>query len=248
MTKPLSEFCKDEYEGFVADLRDIWSVSQVTIQSLSAELKPMHRKFLSLACIATITAQGAARNEYLLELVEASHLSMILAVKGIENPCYVLLRQTIELLLKHIYFSSHSVEYGWAQSREDYRDLTYQFLLGYLRRTDEISTVQDPKSIVDRLDYFYGMFSRYVHVHSDSFIRYGKLREVKNQPASVGKMNQRINELWPILIVILIASLPRKVLSASVLECKLIRAGLPKKYRDLLDGCLKTIALAPFKK
>ena len=61
--------------------------------------------------------------------MEAGQLTLIMGMKGLENTWCVLLRQSIELALKHIYFASHPVEYQWALSREDYRDLTFQSLL-----------------------------------------------------------------------------------------------------------------------
>jgi hypothetical protein len=245
MTRILSDLCKSEYEDFVAELRKNWSVPQTTVKQLHSQIKQIHRSYLSLACAATVTAHRASRNEYLTGLVEANYLSMVLAIKGVENPCCVLLRQSIELLLKHIYFSTHPVEYTWAKSRESYRDLTYQFLLEYLRRTDEISKITNPKSVVDRLDYHYAILSRYVHVHSQSFIGYKILSTSENRPyIVVGRMRQRTTELWPLLTLTLIASLPRRFLSASASERDLVRKGLPRKHRELLDGLLKAIALA----
>ncbi len=137
MSNLLNRFFKDEYQDFREYLIKQWGLNTKLLGRIDSQLKPIHKRYLSFACAATAVGQRAPRNEYLSGVVEVIHLSLVLAAKGLENSTCVLSRQSIELILKHIFFSTHPVEYNWAETRVDYKDLTFQNLIEFIRRTDE---------------------------------------------------------------------------------------------------------------
>ena len=242
MTTPQQRFYKEQYEGFKREMLCPWGVDAGDLASLEARLKPIHKRYLALGCAATVVGHRAKRNEYAEAIIEAGYLTLVLSVKGLENSSCVLLRQCIELVLKHIYFAWHPVEHQWASSREDYRDLTFQYLLDYLRRTDEYKSLSPRDQIGERLNFWFGALSRYVHVHSKRFVQYkevgksfGPRRDVVERTA------QRTKQLWPLLVVLLVGYFPDKYFRASALEQTLIKSVLPKDLRDVLNGYLRSL-------
>ncbi len=168
------------------------------------------------------------RNEYIYGLIEAGYLSIILTLKGVENPSCVLLRQSIELVLKHIYFSNHPVEYEWAQSREGFRDITFQYLIEYLGRCDERKNLDPSNNICDLLNEWYGKLSRYVHIHNKGFMSYSKIGSAfRPYDEVVDQLVERPREIWPLLIALLIAFFPNRYARASATEKKFMVYALP---------------------
>jgi len=239
MSTTLSDFHKEQYDIFRNNLTSIWAIDESKLTEWAPNLKPIHKKFLSFACAASIVGHRMKRNEYVVSAVEAGNLSIVLSLKGLQNPAFVLLRQSIELILKHIYFLQHPVEYSWAQSRIDYKELSFQFLLKYLKRTDEYMLLSNNQQFViaDRVEYSYHILSRYVHVHSKAFMGYKTLAK----PIGIKmlkKLNENIKELWPILSLILIAFSKNKFIQSSMLEQRAIRNNFPKNMNDMLNSYL----------
>ena len=135
------------------------------------------------------------------------------------------------LVLKDIFFRSHPLEYSWAQSREDYKDLTFQFLLEFVRRTDECRKDALAATLCDRLNYWYGALSRHVHVHSACFMGYRSAGTRYRPDAShLTKLDERTAETWPILTLMLILFNPERYQRASLVERRLIQYSIPKHH------------------
>lgn len=239
MNRQLTQFYAKQYNYFRKQLVSSWGVNQQHVNGLDAQLKPIHKRYLSLACAATVIGYRTRRNEYIEGVVEASHLCVVLAVKGLENPSCVLLRQSMELVLKHIYFFTHPVEHEWARSREDYRGLTFQTLLEYLCRTEEFRKLELSHDIGIKLSEWFGVLSRHVHVHSKGFMGYSKVGSVY-QPKSqiIKKLDDRTKETWPLLTAILLVHFPKRYIGAGGIEQRIIRYGLPKDLRTRVDRYL----------
>jgi len=239
MNRELERFFREQYSVFREGLIKRWGVSEKQINDLDWRLKPIHKRYLSLACLATVIGSNAKRSEYIEGVIEVNHLSLVLAAKGLENPACVLLRQSIELVLKHIYFSTHAVEYGWALTREDYRDLTFQSLLEYLNRTDEFGKLVNAREISVKINEWFGVLSRHVHVHSKGFLGYSKINSAyKPRVEIIDKFDIATKNIWPALMIVLIINNPEKYSKATIMEQYLIRNGLTNILRNKLDNYL----------
>ena len=239
MSKPLNQFIESQYSQFIKAITIAWAIDEKQLSKNHSKLKPIFKRYLSLACIVTLVGGKRPWNEYVNNLIEASHLSLVLGLKGYENPCCVMLRQSIELVLKHIYFVTHPVEYEWVNSHEGYRDLTFQKLLEFWIITPEYQVLDADKFFYTSITQSFGVLSRHVHVHSKSFLGY---RRVNVKPQininALRKLDERTREIWPLLTVVLVAQFPRAYHRASLLEKRLIRGFLPKKFKKRFDSCL----------
>lgn len=242
MSKTLAKFFEEEYDKFRKHIAGHWAIDEKYLNQFDPELKPIHKRFLSVACAATVAGNKVKRNEYVEGAIEVGQLCMVLALKGLENPSCVLLRQSIELILKHIYFAKHPVEYEWVTSHEGYRDLTFQKLLDYLLITPEHEGIESDNYIRDRLNDWFGELSRYVHVHSGPFIGYRHIGSayIPNREI-LKKLNERTREIWPLLTAMLIAYFPKRYFASSALERKLMRNCLSKEIRGRIDKYLYRI-------
>lgn len=239
MNRPLTNFINDQYGRFKDDLTSNWGVDQEDIDKYQRDLKAIHKRFLSIACTSTVMGYKAKRREYIYGVIEANYLSIVLALKGIENPSCVLLRQSIELVLKHIYFSTHPVEYEWARSREGFKDLTFQNLIEYLTRCEERKILDPSNNISTLLNEWFGKLSRHVHVHSKSFINYSKVGSAyKPSNKTVGKLVERTKEVWPLLIILLIAFFPNRFFRATASEKELMMNALPTTRKNQINKYL----------
>jgi hypothetical protein len=155
-----------------------------------------------------------------------------MAIKGLENPACVLLRQDIELVLRHVYFRTHPTEHAWASTRDDYRELSFRFLLGYLQRTDEYREVRDDNRLCSEIEQQYGNLSRHVHVHSPPFMVYNSARrDSVATKAQVEALDTRTRLVWPNLTFIIARFETVRFAKASTLEQTLIRKGFPPDYK-----------------
>ena len=194
---------------------------------------------MSLACLSTVIGYRSKRNEYIEGVVETANLSLILAVKGIENQTCVLLRQTIELVFKHIYFSTHPVEYSWVQSRDNIREINFQFILEYIRKTDEYKNFNINDKICITINEKFGVLSRYVHVHRKGFMGYKKTASFyKTNSNIIKKLDELTKEIWPNLIALLLIFYPQKYHSSSAFEKRIIRNSMPKNLLNRIDNHL----------
>jgi hypothetical protein len=241
MSRTLSEVHKEHYEEFYSNLATVWSIEKKSLGTWAPLIKPLHKKILSLSCAASVIGGNTKSSEYIYNIAEASHLSLVLSLKGLQSPAYVLLRQTIELALKHIYFLTHPTEYSWTLTRIDYKELTFQYLIEYLKKTDEYRLLAKDRinnlDISECISYCYHILSRYVHVHSKDFMGY-KTLTTEMGVAALKKLDESTKELWPSLLIVLTIFSPSLFIDASVLEQKLIRYALPQKYKDLLNTYL----------
>jgi len=239
MSKPLDDFVKTRYSEFSQAAINNWGIDSKELLKVGGEFKPIFKRYLSLGCIATLVGGRRARSVYVQSLIEASQLCLVLGLKGLENACCVILRQSIELVLKHIYFSTHPVEYEWVTFHEGYRDLTFQKLLDFWIITPEYRAFDPDKSVYTLVNEWFGVLSRHVHVHSKKFIGYKQVNLARRiDITGLRKLNDRTKEIWPLLTIILVGQFPKSFYNASVVERRLIRNFLPKKLRDKLDSCL----------
>jgi hypothetical protein len=121
--------------------------------------------------------------------------------------------------------------------------MTFTFLIEYLRKTDECKSLQIGSWLCDRVAYWFGTLSRYVHVHSKGFIAAGGLARAYKPSRSVLKtIDNRTHELWPILATLLVAFFPADFAHASVVEQKAIRNAMPRQIKSALAKYLRDIA------
>jgi len=234
MSRTLPAFFAEEYARFSAFALRHWAVDAAFVRDTHPLLKPIHRDYLSLACAASVASHRGHRNEYAKGVAEAGHLCLILALRGLQNPSCVLLRQTIELTLKHIYFQSHPVEYSWARSRVDYKDLTFQALLTYITRTDEYRSPGDNNVTCEQIDYWYGLLSRHVHVHSRHFLGYPTIgKAYRPSLEDIKHLRQTTHHVWPRLTLLLASFHKAKFARSNLLEQRLIKHSLPVKHRSI---------------
>jgi hypothetical protein len=234
MSNTLNGFVRDEFKGFCEHAAGHWNVSVSCLGSVAPLLRPIHIQYLALACAATVAGQRAPRNDYAEGVIEVGQLSILLALKGLENPSQVLVRQSIEMVLKHLFFITHPIEYSWAQTRPDYRDLSFQALLEYVRRSEEYRILCDGGQVCDTLACWYGVLSRYVHVQGGSFLRYADLSSSypRGSP-DLTRLSGCTASIWPRLTLLLAIFGATRLRKASALEQKLIRKGLPAKFKHV---------------
>ncbi len=233
MNKKLLDFRKEQYSDFITILNEKWAVKPVTYKKFEPLVKTIFYRFLSLGCLATVIGYRSKRNEYIEGVVEASYLSIIFTLKGLENPTCVLLRQSIELVLKHIYFSQHLVEYDWVKSRDGYREINFQYLLEYLRKTNEYNEFELGVDVCNELNSWFSEFSRHVHVQNRGYMKFntiGKAYRIKD--TNVRRLNQQTKMLWPLLIVLLIIYFPSKFLKSAPIEQSLIINAIPAQFKS----------------
>lgn len=229
MNNTLARFLRDEYQEFCTCLT-AWGVDEETIREISERLKPVHKKFISVSCAATVLSFRLPRSEYIKSLVGVNQLAIVLAIKGAENPMSVLLRQAIELVLKHIYFLTHPTEYQWTKTRDNFRELSFQSLLDYLCRLDEFKQFEGGKRIQENLTHSYSVLSRYVHVHSKKFNTYDP-NEKLGATATLDKLVNVTDVLWPSLTTLLLLVSSHQYHAASSLEQSIILSSLPNDLR-----------------
>jgi hypothetical protein len=242
VTRELSRFYKDRYTEFSVDLIQTWGIHEQKILALDAALRTIYRRYLALACLTAILSQAGQRKDYIKGVSEVSYLGVVLTMKGLENPSCVLLRQSIELVLKHIYFAYHAVEYHWLATRPGYRAISFQFLLDYLKSTDEYSIFPASSLLLNEIERQFGVLSRFVHMHSRSFIPYTKTTLASANSTVVTSLEQRTKELWPLLMCLLIAHFPAKFLSANKNERSLIVGGLGTSWHNRVKDYLRSLA------
>jgi hypothetical protein len=243
VSREVSQFYRERFQEFRSDLTVSWAIRQETLTPLDVTLRTIHRRYLGVACVATLVAQNSPRNDYVRALPEVTFLAAVLAIKGLENPGSVLLRQSIELVLKHIYFASHPVEFQWSLNRLGYREISFQFLLDYIRKTDESNVFPQMNGLLDRVDRLFHEFSRFVHVHSRRFIPYRTFQSVTTANSScVAMLGTRTRELWPLLISLLIIYFPTRFTHANLSERRIISSSLGTVWGKHIKRYLHALA------
>jgi len=243
MTSPVTRFCTQDFQRLKDQLVRRWAVDPKDIAAVEPKLKVLHKSYLSLACTATIMGLRKKPNEHIQGVVECCYLCVVLATKGAENVCFVLLRQSLELVLKHLFFACHPVEYEWASTREGYRELGFAALVSFFSRTDECAGLDPDEWLRGRLKHWHAILSRYVHVHSRRFLGYSKVGSCfRPDQETVQRIAKAARELWGILAAVLVVYFPERYHRASGIEKRLIRQGMPKKVRGLMDRYLRTCA------
>ena len=244
MASLLADFCRTQYQEFCALINSDWGVSDAHINVISPRLKAIHRRFLAIACTASIASYRRPRGEYAASIIDGCQLAIVLSAKGAENSVRVLLRQSVELALKHIYFVDHPVEYSWAQTRADYRQPTFQGLLEYLKRTEEMRKIDAGQDIANQITSDYAKLSRYVHVKNRKFHSFSPIRAANRSKVvdTVNKMDAQTSTLWPALIVLLTVFSERAYTKASQLEKRLVRSGMKAAYKSSFDRYLRSLS------
>ena len=242
MNKELTKFCDAQYREFESELRTSWGIEARTIGLISDKLKFAYRKYLSFATLCSVLSIDEERSSYIKSAPEAYLLSLVMIAKGLENPAHVLMRQSIEMSLKHIYFSTHPVEYNWSQTRINYREINFQFLLDYLRKTDDLDGFSTKEGMVQRLEEHFHVLSRYVHVHSIKFTTFSKSASIFSKKTKFleGITNQ-LADLISLEIVILIGFFKDKFLSIPANEKSLIMNALTGLYDSEFKIFLKNL-------
>ena len=82
MGTTLEKFYKDQLTDFKKILNTGWSVGGAYIKTIEPRLKPIHKRYLSLACLSTVVGYRSQRNEYIEGVVETAHFSLIMAMGG----------------------------------------------------------------------------------------------------------------------------------------------------------------------
>jgi hypothetical protein len=240
-SKTLIEIYEDEYSAFKTRLFDEWAVNVDKAPAIDEIAKRLHKHYLSIACSSRILGERSKRNEYILGIPEAAYVAMIVALRGMRNPASVLLRQCIELALKHVYFSSHPIEYEWTLCSIDYKELTFQFLIDYWTRTIQYKEIGGA-SLYSKLQSEFSTLSRYVHVHSKKFMGYAAMPIDSSGTYDVVKTFSAASaRVWPPLTMLLIANAPQKYLRASTTERRIIRNVLPAQIRVGLDNYIRSL-------
>lgn len=243
MNKELLQFCRTEFEGFRSHLQSSWAVSEETAKHLDANLRNMHKRYLGFSCVCAVLSDGAERSSYLRAAPEACHLSLVLTVKGLENPAYVLMRQCIELVFKHIYFATHPVEYSWLANRVAYREINFQYILDYIRKTEALSILVMGDQLLVLLEEDFHILSRYVHVHNDAFIGYG--RGVSIPSAELASFTKRAADIMSRLCLLLAVFFPEKYTSAQANEQALIGSVFIGNLKEEFKLVMKNSGINP---
>jgi hypothetical protein len=172
VNKELQIFFQKQFGVFKQHTIDCWGIPAASFAVLEKDLKGLHKQHLGLTTLCAILVDGNERGIYLASVSEVAELAIILTAKGLCNSSYVLMRQCIELTLKHIYFFTHPVEFNWTQTREGYREIGFQFLLEYLSKTDEYAKHGAKLNLIPDLEGDFHRFSRYVHVQNPKFMAF----------------------------------------------------------------------------
>jgi hypothetical protein len=224
----LKGFVNAEFVRFEKDLQANWHVAPALISARLADLKSIFRKYLALSCTAASMSDSASRPGYLSVVAETGYLSMVLALRGAQNTSMVLTRQTIELVLKHIYYAQHPVEHAWAQRRTGYREITFQFLIEYLRSMEELELLPKHDDVIAVLLDWYAKLSVHVHVHN---ARHLGFPEINSPPAttsaSIDSLRAASDELWPVLVLLMRVFCDDQYLAMSEREKDLARSCFP---------------------
>ena len=240
----MTDFCRTQYRDFCTLITTEWGVSPAHLNLVSPRLKAIHRRYLATACAASIASYRRKRGEYAASIIDGCQLAIVLSAKGAENSVRVLLRQSIELTLKHIYFVDHPVEYGWVQTREDCRQPTFQFLLEYIRQTEEFGKIDAGERIINQITSDHAVLSRYVHVQNRKFQSFLPIKRANRNEVldTVNKLLALASTLWPAIILLLIVYSERGYTQASQMEKRLIRSGLSDAYRHSFDRYLRSLS------
>lgn len=108
-------------------------------------------------------------------------------------------------------------------NRQNYREISFQFLLDYARKTDEAKNTQYFSDLLSELEGHFHVLSRFVHMHSKHFIPYAGINVCAAHATTISFLKEKSLELWPLLIVVLITFFPAKYLKANANEKMLVR-------------------------
>ena len=232
-----------EYDVFAEHLHTHWGCATDLWQAHEPTIKGIYRRYLALSCVAQILSDGSKRNAYVRALPEAGYLAMVLALRSCQSACSVLLRQTIELSLRHIYFDTHPVEYSWVQKRDGYRDLDFVGVMEYLKKTDEIELLQGSAQILATICDWYARLSRYTHLHNGSYMGFPGINEAQTE-VDLSLLRHASESLWPQLILLLCVFHADCFLKASAAEQKLVRDALGTPLKRALASYFREISLS----
>lgn len=243
MNKELIVFCRKSYAEFEDKLGSTWGFEAEQIAKLPGIVRKAHKAHLSHSSLCAILGAASERNSHIGAAPETSLLALVLSGKGMMNPACVLLRQCIELTLKHIYFSTHPVEYSWSETRIGYREITHQFLLDYISKTDELSQLTLGTEALEGISHEFGILSRFVHAHSREFHQFDAVPTVEEDNFKIlRKFSDYYLRTLPQLCYLLIGFFPQEFLKANSNEKCLMRSILPPDLSKSAKEYLKALA------
>lgn len=191
----------------------------------------MVKALTSVSCAARVTSHTSPRGEYARAIPETGYISLVMLAKGLENSAYVLLRQCIELALKHVYFSTHPVEYSWTQDSPGYREVTYHLLTEYVRKLGPEAVLGVRPCPLTRLEHWYGECSRHVHVHSGRFLSLGQQSAgTATRKGLCMRFDRAAHDVWTTISLLLVGSFRRQFDASSELEKRVIVQALPRRF------------------
>lgn len=243
MNRVNRRFISSEYGVFAAHVQTHWACAGGLWQAHEPITKGIYRRYLGLSCIAQILTEASMRNAYVRALPEAAYLGIVLALRSCQSTCSVVLRQTIELALRHIYFETHPVEYSWAQKRDGYREMDFVALMEYLKKTDEVEALPGSAQLLATISDWYARLSRYAHLHNGSYMGFPGI----NQPQTdvdLSLLRNASESLWPQLIVLLAVFQPDCFVKASAAEQRLVRDALSTPLKRAVASYFRRISLS----
>ena len=95
--RALVTFQSEEYARLKGKLFREWSIDLSKTPRIEALAKGLYRYYLSLSCCSVVVGGRLKHNEYVGGIPEAAYVGIVVALRGLENPSSVLLRQCIEL-------------------------------------------------------------------------------------------------------------------------------------------------------
>jgi len=243
MSRVTDRIVKSEFDRLLKQLEANWAIKNVNSLSFLSDLRGLHKKHLALCCAVEILKGRDRKSVFLRQIPENSFLAFVFAVKGMQNPCCVQLRQMIELVLKHIYFSTHPVEYGWISTEEGLREYGFQMLIEYARRLEWAKMIAEIQ-VFDNLAQAFAEMSRYVHVHSPKFLSATMRRRSRQEVIDAFGVFKRLCECtYPAIALLLIVNNPAAYFASSLTEKDVIMAGLPDEKRKFLAVFLREWSL-----
>ncbi|MFT3866953.1 MAG: hypothetical protein QM715_00515 [Nibricoccus sp.] len=175
-----------------------WAVPASVVAAVEPQLRHVTKMLTGVCCLAGCLEGKQPRDDYLMQIPENLWVASILALRGHVNAANVAARQAIELLLKHLYFLDHPVEYRWVQTDDNLKEFGFQYLVDYVQRLPEFDRFEAKKQCVDTLSAVFAETSRYVHVHSAKFFSGGGVtKKTEDGIKSFKEVGGRLEKIVP---------------------------------------------------
>ena len=234
MNEPVSRHLHSELGLLFEHLKTEWSVDRSNFTSAQWNRVRYYGKiYVIISCFCEVMCTGVERASFLRNIPEVFMLSLTFGVKGYKNALGSNLRQSIELVYKHIYYAYHPVEYSWVCDRDAFKEIGNAYLEGYLEKTSE-KRFQSVKTSLEMLSYQYGKLSRYVHTHNPDYFGQTKLKSNPDIDLVLKEMEGGYSVVAKSIILVVIAYFPAVFEATSEPEKRLI-SELFKSKSDKAD-------------